>query len=154
MKKSISKSLLRFIMVLLLCFLAHQGTSQILVDGNCPNPNSSTRAYKRVNYFLTLPDREDKRIETGATNETVDQIRPVADENICLKLNEIVSGNNLYRKVDASLDEDETKYYHRTDNLYYIFWTKKPEFDRPSFGPRTLFIVVSKDYNSVWQYYF
>ena len=154
MKNSISKSLLRFITVILVCFVAHQGTSQVLVDDTCPYPNSGKLAYATVKLFLILPHKEDWRIETGATNETVDQIRPVANENICSKLNEIVRGNALYKEVDDTVFEKLTKYYYRTDNLYYIFWERKPEYDNPHFGPKRLFIVVSKDYNTVWQYYY
>jgi hypothetical protein len=152
MKQLIFRKNLGFLVLLL--GISILSNSQDLIEPTCPNPNGGQRAYNRVMYFLTLSEDEERRTETGANIETVAQIRPVSDEAICEKLNEIVNGNPLYKKVDDNLDSKRTKYYYRTENLYYIFWAKKPEYDGiPSTGPKTLFIVISSDYKQIWQYY-
>ena len=126
-----------------------------VVNSTCPNPNGGQRAHNRLMFFLTLSHMEPERIETGAVSETVSQIRPISDGAICSRLNQIVQNNPKYKSVDQNLNVKRTKYYYRTNNLYYIFWDKKPEFDETiSLGPKTLFIVVNKDNWNIWEYYF
>lgn len=155
MKNPASHTQLRFIIILYAFFAFHIGYGQELIVDTCPNPNGGQRAYNSVKFFLTLSDMLDERNETGTTTESVSQIRSVSEESVCAKLNDIVRGNPKYKRVDDTLDQKRTKYYYRTDNFYYIFWDRKPQYDNiPNTGPKTLFIVVSKDYKKIWQYYF
>lgn len=154
MKSSYYSVIIKYGIILSLWMTTNLANSQELIDDSCPSPTGGRRAHFRVELFLTFPDRTDERIETGATNETVSMIRPVFVDSICLKLNAIVRGNTGYKQIDDNLHESKTKYYYRTDNLYYIFWNKKPQYDGLLLtGPRRLFIVVSKDYQHIWEYY-
>jgi len=84
----------------------------------------------------------------------VEQIRPVSDESICAELNKIINNNTKYKQINDNLKPQNTKYFYRTENLYYIFWNKKPEYDIPSPGPRRIFIIVSADFQNVWEKYY
>ncbi len=150
------KTQLKLTALIVIYLVAHiaKGQRPPIVTDPCPNPNGSQRAQFSVRFFLTFPAAESARIETGATNETIEQIRPVADATICSALNQIVLNTPKYKSVDDNLDVRDTKYYYRTDNLYYIFWDRKLEHDNKISGPRTLFIVVSADYQNIWEYYF
>ena len=123
------------------------------IDLGCPNPTGSERAYRYVKWFLTFPDTEDERIKTAATNESVNQITPVDTNLVCSELNTIVQGNELYREIDESTSEMETKYFYQTNNLYYIFWALKPQYDDYLIlGPCEIWLVVSKDYKTIWEF--
>ena len=150
------KIIVKFILFVILIVAAHNIQAQRLIEvSTCLNPDGSRYATQSVQFFLTWANREDDRIEVGATNETVEQIQPVADEAICSQLNQIVRNNPKYKKVDDNLDSKRTKYYYKTENFYYIFWAKKPAYDnRPSTGPRRLFIIVSADFQNVWEKYY
>ncbi|MEM6737704.1 MAG: hypothetical protein AAF620_16700 [Bacteroidota bacterium] len=145
--------------ILFAIILPFETLSQRLPTNSCPTFAGSSKAHNKVMFFLTLPDREDKRIQVGATNETVEQIEPVSESIICNELNKIVNNNPKFKAVDHNLDDRRTKYYYQTNNLYYIFWHWKPE-DNPEngirirTGPKTLFIVVNKDFSEVWEHYF
>lgn len=142
-----------------LCFflLAQVSIAQrpIVNSSACPNPSGGQRAHNAVMFFLTLSDMNDERMETGATFETVSQIRSISDETICSRLNQIVLNNPKYKTMQDNLPAQDTKYYYRTDNLYYIFWAKRPEYDgKIALGPKSLFIVVSAANENIWDYYF
>ena len=144
------------ILMLLIVFVTSFSFGQRFVPENaCPSPNMSERAQFIVDSFLRTPYKEDDRIETSATNETVEQIRPVADESICAELNNIVNNTPKYKRINENIDPKDTKYFYRTDNLFYIFWSQRPEYDDiPSPGPRRLFIIVSADFQNVWEKYY
>lgn len=151
------KSSLKLISILLLCLMVQFVYAQRTIPpiSHCSNPNGGNAAHFAVRYFLQNPIAESARIETGATSETIEQIRAVADETICSALNQIVLNTPKYKTVDDNLNAKRTKYFYRTNNLYYIFWERKPEYDEiPYMGPKTLFIVVSADYQNIWEYYF
>jgi hypothetical protein len=147
---------LKITSILLLCLMIQFTYAQKTITplNPCSNAEVSQRAHNRVMFFLKFSNREDARIETGATNESVDQIRQVSDETICSALNQIVLNNPKYKSVDDNLDVRNTKYYYRTENFYYIFWDRKPKYDNKITGPKSLFIVVSSNYEHVWEYYF
>ena len=148
---------LRLIVTLALCLISRIGFAQRPAESNvtCINPEGSQRAHNRIMFFLTFSNREEDRIEVGAINENIEQIRPVADETICSALSQIVLDNPDYKEIDENLEEKDTKYYYRTDNFYYIFWTRKPEYDNWfKTGPQEIFLVVSTDFEQVWEYYY
>jgi hypothetical protein len=147
---------LRVISILVFCLMSQIGFAQKTISpiNPCPNLTGGEGAHFAVMYFLKYPIAENARIETGATNESVDQIKQVSDETICSALNQIVLNTPKYKRVDDNLDTKNTKYYYRTDNFYYIFWDRKPEHDNKITGPKSLFIVVSSNYEHVWEYYF
>ncbi|GAB3341690.1 hypothetical protein GCM10027429_30330 [Marivirga atlantica] len=118
--------------------------------------SNSRLARYRVEFFLTLPDRKVFREETGATGEKVEQIAIVQDENVCNSLQNFISNNRKFKNIDQSIiDTDKQIYFYKTDNFYYVFWGRKPEFDdRPATGPKTLFIVIKNDLSQFWEYYF
>ena len=120
---------------------------------NCPGESSS--AEFRVELFLTLANRENIRQESGTTNETVDQIAVVEDEQVCSSLKNLISNNQKYNQINQSMaGTDNQIYFYNTNNFYYVFWNKKPEFDGiPRTGPKTLFLVIKKDLSQVWEYY-
>ncbi|MDX1372754.1 MAG: hypothetical protein R3321_09810 [Nitrososphaeraceae archaeon] len=122
----------------------------------CPNPEGSQKAKRSVEYFLTIADRLDDRKLVGATNETVNEISTVTDINVCHKLLEIVKHNEKYNTINQeAINSDNTIYFYKTENLYYVFWNKTPEYDNiPLTGPRTLFIVLSKDLTKKWEFYY
>ncbi|MEM6526327.1 MAG: hypothetical protein AAGF85_18625 [Bacteroidota bacterium] len=150
-----SVKLFSYVGIVLFFSVQYESMGQIPLNKNCSNTDGSQRAFNRVMFFLTLNDREAERIEVGATDETVEQIRPVDIEADCSNLTQIITNSIKYSRVDANLGDKRTKYYYKTGNLYYIFWDRKPEYDGiPFTAPKTLFIVVSKDFSEVWEYYF
>jgi hypothetical protein len=138
--------------VLILC--AFEMSAQRTAVNSCTS-NSRLARY-RVEFFLTLPDRKVFREETGATGEKVEQIAIVQDENVCNSLQNFISNNRKFKNIDQSIiDTDKQIYFYKTDNFYYVFWGRKPEFDdRPATGPKTLFIVIKNDLSQFWEYYF
>ncbi len=146
---------IKLIVILLSLITVKIAVCQRPVINPCSNPDGGERAFFTVRYFLTAPIMADARVQAGVTNETVEQIRPIADANICSMLNQIVSSTPKYANIDGSLEADRTKYYFRTNNFYYIFWNKKPEYDNlPNTGLKKLFIVISADYQSRQDFYF
>lgn len=117
-------------------------------------PESSSAEF-RVELFLTLADRENLRQETGTTNETVEQIAVVEDEQDCSSLKNLIWDNQNYNRINQSMaGRDKQIYFYKTNNFYYVFWNKKPESDGiPRTGPKTLFLVIKKDLSQVWEYY-
>lgn len=131
---------------------------QVLLP-DCPYPNATDRAYRHVKFFLTLDPWKQNRQECGAIDIPETQIRAVADANTCGKLYSIIDGNSKYKNINDNLSDDRTLFFYRTDDFYYIFWDYKPEPEsapgtvRIRTGPRTLFIVMSKDFKSIWEFY-
>lgn len=157
MSKYISNIKIWCVLMLTFCFTAQVSYSQrpIVPSNACLNPNGGERAHFYVKSFLTFADSQNARIETNATNETVDQIQSVSDPAICAALNQIIQNTPKYKNIDDNIDAKSTKYFYRTNNIFYIFWTRKPEYDDiPNTGPQKLFIVVSADYQNIWEYYF
>ncbi|MEP1890116.1 MAG: hypothetical protein ABJJ14_00505 [Cyclobacteriaceae bacterium] len=112
------------------------------------------RGRKFVEFFLTLDNFSTERVLVGASNVSISEIAPVSEEAACVRLSSIISNNAKYQTVDQSISNDETKYYYQTNDFYYIFWAWKPENDnRIRFGPKRLFIVVSGDFENVWEFY-
>ncbi|MEM6737706.1 MAG: hypothetical protein AAF620_16710 [Bacteroidota bacterium] len=147
---------LKFIVILIFCFNAYSSYAQkqIKAFNPCSNLDGWKRSDFRVKFFLEIPDKENTLINAGINNESIDQVRPVADSIICSALNDIVLNSPRLKSIDDSLDEKRTRYYYRTDNFYYIFWDRKPEYDNtPSTSPKKLFIIVSADYEHVWETY-
>lgn len=152
MKSNISNVL--SIVVLCLFIQICKAQRPIAVNNNCPNPSGGRKAFFTVRFFLNVYDLQNARVEMGATNETIEQIRPVSDGVVCSALNEIVRNNPKFRLIEDNLKPDRTKYYYRTENFFYIFWDKKPEFDNiPNTGPNKIFVVVSADYQNIWEFY-
>jgi hypothetical protein len=152
MKNSLKKT---HVLLFFFSLIALGAYAQRQTISACPSPNGGQRAHNAVMFFLTLNEMNDERIETGATTETVSQIRSVSDESICSRLNQIVFSNPKYKSVQDNLPTEEIMYFYRTNNLYYIFWAKKPEYDgKISFGPKSLFIVVSNNFTNIWEFYF
>ena len=153
--KTMKNFLTTYFAIIILCMTNASFGQRFVPENACPSPNMSEIAQLRVDFFLTWPSEEDDRIETGANNETVEQIRPVADESICAELNNIVNNTPKYKRINENIDPKDTKYFYRTDNLFYIFWSQRPEYDDiPSPGPRRLFIIVSADFQNVWEKYY
>lgn len=149
-----SKYIIKTFVIILSLFAASTSYAQVL-ENPCASSLSSKKAVFSVKYFLSHSNDSDPITETGATNETVDQIQLVTNEFECTKLMAIVNGSEKYRTINNSIDPTRTLYFYKTQNLYYFFWSKKPEYDdRPFMGPKTLFVVVRKDFNQVWEYYF
>lgn len=147
---------IKLIIVLFVCFCTQLVNAQKTIKpvNHCSNPDGWKRAHNSVMFFLTLSHMEEQRVETGTNNEAEDQIRPVTDQTICAALSQIVLNTPKYKSIDDNLDERNTKYFYRTDNFYYIFWDRKPEHDNKITGPKSLFIIVSEDFEDIWEYNF
>jgi len=157
------KNLLKpFILSISLLITFTSFAQRLIITGPCPNPSESERAQRRVEYFLKYQNREDDRIKAGAENESIEQIRPVVDETICNELNKVVNQTPKYKKIDENLDPKDTKYYYRTDNVFYIFWIRRPEYETKAgsdkihihLGPRVIFLVISSDFQNVHEFYY
>ena len=112
--------------------------------------DSSQRAHECVEIFLTWEEFSNYKSTFGATNETVEVIRPVRDNSNAKQLDSIISNNVNYSRMRTSLSDKRTIYYYRTDNLYYIIWSYKPEYDgRPMISPKEPFVVVNNDFSEV-----
>ncbi|MEM6737774.1 MAG: hypothetical protein AAF620_17070 [Bacteroidota bacterium] len=144
-----------FIMSISLFFMLNANAQRIpITTSSCTS--GSRFAHFSVKLFLTLPDRQNSRIETGAINETVDQIAVLEDEEACNSLQNFISSNQKFDDINQSIiGTDKQMYFYKTDNFYYVFWAKKPEFDdRYGTGPKSLFIVIKNDLSQFWEYYF
>jgi hypothetical protein len=148
-------SLLKLIGNFVLCMITHLGYAQRggVINNACPNPTGGNFANFTVDWFLLSPVAKTERAEAGAINETAEEKSPVSDETICGKLDQIVRNNPKYKNIEDNLPPDRTRYHYSTENFYYVFWDKKPEFEIPGTGPRELFIVVSKDFENIWEFY-
>jgi hypothetical protein len=144
---------LRVISILVFCLMTQIGyaQNQIIPINSCPNPNGSKLADFAVDWFLLSAVAKEDREKVGATNEAAEEKMPVSDETICAKLNQIVRDNPEYKKIEDNLAPDRTRYQYRTENYYYIFWSRKPEFETPRTGPKRLFIIISKDFENIWE---
>ncbi|MEP4532947.1 MAG: hypothetical protein ABJ004_07670 [Cyclobacteriaceae bacterium] len=114
---------------------------------------SSARAKRVVEFFLTFDALSEERQTVGTVDVSLSEIVPVLDAASCTRLNSIVSNNENFRRVDENLPSDEGKFYYKTDDFYYIFWGLRPAHERIRLGPKKLFIVVSGDFETVWEFY-
>ena len=116
----------------------------------------SRRAHDKVELFLTLPQEAETRHEVGAGNETVDAIEVVTDVQACQALSQIIQQNEKYNSINLEIAQKPNKvlYMYQTENLYYLYWDYDESMDDMILlGPHKLFIVASKDYNQIWEYY-
>jgi hypothetical protein len=120
--------------------------------GPCGGKSKGTRGYNSVKYFITLKFYEDKRTETGATNEPESSIKVVENSETCTRIEQILDNDS---EIDNStLHSDLGKYFYETTNYYYAFWSFHPRFDGlPKTGPKFRFIVIKKDFSQNWKYY-
>jgi hypothetical protein len=137
---------LKTIIIALVVFSCQQGY------GQCAGKSKGTRGYNAVKYFITLKFNEDKRTETGATNEPESSIQVVEDSKICLRIEKLLDDNADIANVAPH--DDISKYFYETENYYYALWALSPEFDGiPRTGPRRQFVVIKKDFSQHWKYY-
>lgn len=143
-----------FLIASAMLLVPQQLNGQILNDPGCPSPNGGERANFIVKFFLSASIYEDERTESGTNGIAEDQIRPVSNEAICSSLNGIIKGNYKYKEIDNNTSDEKMIYFYRTDEFYFIFWSRKPQYDNvPNTGPKTLFLVISADFQSIWEFY-
>ncbi len=78
---------------------------------------SSDRAKRAVEFFLTTPDLEEFRIETGTQNLLTTQIQHVTNAQVCSQLNALVEANPGLQ----SNKEGYTLYFYKAGDFYFIF---------------------------------
>lgn len=143
--------MVKVVTIVILLFTAFPCFSQN--DKDAPCKPKSPHAKRIVEFFL-IQASDSIRQESGATNESTDNISAVNNDNDCNTLSGFILNTPKYNEINQSLDEAEkTIYYYQTTNFYYVFWAYKPEFYRPSMGPRKIFIVINKETNQHWEYY-
>jgi len=150
------KNIFKLIITIALVFFTIENiqAQRLGLKDNCPDLNVSELAQFTVEFFVNPNNYHNRWSEYGVTNQSVEQIRPVSDESICAELNKIINNNTKYKQINDNLKPHNTKYFYRTNDLFYIFWTRRPEYDDvPSLGPRELFIIVSVDFQNVWEIY-
>ena len=138
---------IRITFILLVIILSQQSY------GQCAGKEKGSRAEFSVELFLTLPDREEQRTETGATAEPESSIKVVETRAICYQIESLL--DNASEVDNVAPYEDISKYFYETQNFYYAFWAPSPEFDDiPRTGPKRQFVVIKKDFSQYWKYYF
>jgi hypothetical protein len=149
------KKILKSVILILVLIHASQiaKTQDLQID--CSNFQVSDRAFRAVKLFITSSYYEDEREQVGIINEALEQIEVANDEEECLKLINLIANSPKYNKINQqTIGTNSTIYYYKTHNFYYIFWDKKPAFDSiPYTGPKTLFLVVKKDFSQIWEFY-
>lgn len=140
------KNLKTLLIISLLTTLTIEGQAQ------CAGKSEGTRAYNRVTRFVSHSFYQDKRDDTGATDESVNSIRVVENNKICSRIEQVLESDS---EIDNStLHDDLGKYFYETTNYYYAFWAFHPRFDGiPRTGPKLRFIVIKKDFSQNWKYY-
>ena len=127
-------------------------------SSTCDEIFHSSKGTQSVEFFLTIVgdiNLEEFRAEIGIFNESIERINEVNDGDVCLHLQEIINGDEVLNGIENNLSEDRGKYYYETENFYYLFWRRKPEFDNiPRTGPKTIFVVIKDDLSEYWKYYF
>ncbi|MBL0766615.1 hypothetical protein [Marivirga atlantica] len=140
----------------LFIFTIYSSFAQSIDLKNNECPAKSRLAKLGVEIFIQLAGSKDFREQIGASGETVEQVQAVENGQTCSALNDFISNNRKFNNINQSYkDTDKQVYFYKTDNFYYVFWGRKPEFDdRPATGPKTLFIVIKNDLSQFWEYYF
>ena len=117
-------------------------------ENNVCTPNHE-RALFSVKYFLTASDLNKERISSGNTNIPIEEIKHVNNEQVCVKLNNLINSNAKYKEIATSTPK--TKFFYQTNNFYYIFWSYADSLPRT--GPKRIFIVVNNQFNVVGEFY-
>jgi hypothetical protein len=143
------------LITVIMMFFTYNVMAQRIPIATNPCPTACTSAKFRVELFLTVPDRQSLRQETGALNEKVEQITTVTDQQSCSALQHLITNNEEYNQINQSLvGSDNQLYFYQTNKLYYVFCNKKPAFAGIQItGGKTIFLVVKKDLSQVWEYY-
>ena len=157
------KNILKFILAFFLIFGLYNPVSAQMIELEEDSTNlclqhgsNSRKAFGNVKLFLILPQRAELRQEVGAGHETVEAIEAVTDEQVCQALSQIIQQNEKYNSINLEIAQKPNKvlYMYKTENLYYLYWDYDESMDDMIvLGPHKLFIVVSKDYNQIWEYY-
>lgn len=127
-----------------------------IIGGSCTSEYD--KAKFNVEFFLQMQQHQENREESGTDGISLSQVRIVNTESICSELNSIINNNQKYQDIQANLPSDKTKYFYRTDSFFFIFWDDKPEelpegSIRFKTGPKKIFIVVSQDFQTTWEFY-
>ena len=136
---------------------------QIQSQAQCDGKNKGSRAEFMIELFLTLPDREPQRVETGAVNESLSSIAKVTSQSDCQNIQDIIDKDDLLKEIDSRVNQGilspigrrQVKYFYQSNNYFYLFWDDHPDYDdRPKTGPKTMFVIIKKDFSEYWKYYF
>ncbi len=115
---------MKYILTIFIITLSYSSFSQVLLQ-DCPQLHTD-RAYRRVEFFLTLSDRQEMRNESGTNDISNSEIQPVTDDNRCQQLYDIVQGNPIYKSINDNLSNKKALFLYRTNDFYFIFWDFKP----------------------------
>ena len=132
--------------------------AQVVIETGCP-PNGTEKTQFSMEFFLYSPYFEDERSQSGTSGILINEIGSIDSQTICNQLNEIIQGNEEYKRIDQDIPIDETKYFYQTNDFYFIFWDLKAQTPPPGggtrtrLGPKKLFIVISKDFQTIWEFY-
>lgn len=135
-----------FISIMLISFSVYSQTDKT-------NACSPERPFgkSKIERFLTI-HKSDYRQKSGTSNEKTSQIELVSDSKECLALRTFIGENKTYNQLNQKISDEETIYFYKTSNFYYLFWDYKPESFRPRMGSPKPFIFVTKDLTQSWDF--
>ncbi|MBZ9652203.1 hypothetical protein [Psychroflexus montanilacus] len=106
----------------------------------------------KIELFLTVHDSK-YRQKSGTLNEKKSQIKLVSNLKECKALRFYIAQNKIYRELNEKITDEETIYFYKTSNFFYVFWNYKPEFYRPKMGSTKPFVVINNDLSQSWLFY-
>ncbi|PKG41188.1 hypothetical protein [Psychroflexus sp. MES1-P1E] len=106
----------------------------------------------KIELFLEVHDSK-YRQKSGTLNENKSQIQVVSNLKECKALKSFISEHKKYNEIDQKLRDEETIYFYKTSNFFYVFWNYKPEFYRPRMGSTKRFVVINDDFSQSWLFY-
>lgn len=139
--------LMKFKVFILLTFSFMAIFAQSKQESNCP-PEFPYGKLK-IELFLTVHDSKFTQ-KSGTSNEKISQVESVSDSKECKALRTFIEEHNTYREFNRKITDEETIYFYKTSNSFYVFWNYKPEFFRPRMGSTKPFVVVNKDLTESW----